>query len=81
MLGRLRMTIDEAIEAYQELSPNIFKKKWWAQSQAFKYPGAELKHYWFEGKNLKAVVRSLITNRGLDPDMKLIESEDPDCRV
>ena len=75
------MTIDEAIEAYRQLSPNIFKKKWWAQGQASKYTGAQLKHYWFEGKNVEDAVRSLLGDRKLDPDMKLLESEDPDCRV
>lgn len=28
MLGRLRMTIDEAIDMYKTFSPTIFKKKW-----------------------------------------------------
>lgn len=75
------MTIDEAIEAYQQLSPIIFKKKWWTQNQASKYTGPELKHYWFEGKNLKDGVRKLLGDRSLDPDMMLLESEDPNCRV
>ena len=75
------MTIDETIDAYRQLSPKIFKKKWWAQGQASRYTGAELKHYWFEGKNLKDAVRNLLGERNLDQDMKLLESEDPDCRV
>lgn len=75
------MTIDEAIEAYQQLSPKIFKKRWCAQSKASRYTGAELNDYWFEGKNLKDAVQNLLQDRKLDPDMKLLESENPDCRV
>ena len=81
MLGRLRMTIDEAFDAYKMLSPEIFKKKWWTQSQARKYTGAELKQYWFEGKNLNSAVQKLLRDRKLDPDLKLLELEVPDCRV
>ena len=81
MLGRLRMTIDEAIDAYKELSPKIFKKKRWAQRQLSKYAGAELKQYWFEGKNLENAVRKLLDTKELDSDLKFLESENPDCRV
>lgn len=81
MLGRLRMTIDEAIDAYKQLSPEIFKKKWWSQNQSAKYLGAELGHYWFEGKNLKDAVRQLLGDRQLNPDLEFLESEDPSCRV
>ena len=81
MLGRLHMTIDEAIDAYKQLSPEIFKKKWWSQNLSAKYAGAELRHYWFEGKNLKDAVRQLLRDRKLHPDLELLESEDPSCRV
>ena len=50
MLDRLRMTVNEAIEALQWLSPKMFTKIWWAQSQASKHTKARLKHHWFEGK-------------------------------
>lgn len=81
MLGCLRMTVDEALEAYKTLSPEIFKKKWWTQSQAGKYTGAELRRYWFEGKNLENAVQKLLRDRRLDPDLKLLELEASDCRV
>lgn len=51
------------------------------KAKASKYTGAELNDYWFEGKNLKDAVQNLLQDRKLDPDMKLLESEDPDCRV
>jgi hypothetical protein len=81
MLGRLRMTIEEAIAAYKDLSPKIFKKKWWTQNQPMKYFGAEMQHYWFEGRNLEDAVQELLTGRNLDLKLKLWESDDPLCRV
>jgi hypothetical protein len=81
MLGRLHMTIDQAITAYKALSPEIFKKKWWTQKAASKYGGAELKQYWFEGKNLKEAVRKLLKDQKLDVGLKLREADDPKCRV
>jgi len=81
MLGRLRMTIEEAITAYKALLPQIFKRKWWTQSQPMKYFGAEMQQYWFEGKNLSEAVQALLSERRLDPSMELWESDDPDCRV
>ena len=81
MLGRLRMTIEEAITAYKALAPDIFQKKWWTQSQPLKYFGAEMQQYWFEGKNLSNAVRRLLQDKELDPDLKLWEADDPECRV
>ena len=81
MLGRLRMTIADAIKAYKEISPTIFKKKWWTQQQPLKYFGAENQHYWFEGKNVKDTVQRLLSSRGLDPDLMLCEGQDVTCRV
>jgi hypothetical protein len=81
MLGRLRMTIDEAIDVYRKLSSKIFKKKWWSQNQSTKYAGAEWKHYWFEGTNLKDAVRQLLSDRKLDPDLEFLEANDSGCRV
>jgi patatin-like phospholipase/acyl hydrolase len=81
MLGRLHMTVDEAINMYKTFSPTIFKKKWWTQNQPMKYFGAELQQYWFEGKNLKAAVQDMLKARDLDENLKFLESDDPTCRV
>jgi hypothetical protein len=75
------MSIEEAIAAYKLLAPDIFKKKWWTQSQPLKYFGAEMQQYWFEGKNLSDAVGRLLKNMKLDPDLKLKEADDPGCRV
>ena len=81
MLGRLRMSIEETITAYKELSPIIFKKKWWTQNNVLKVSGSEMRHYWFEGKNLVEAVTDLLGKREMDPNTLLKESEDSSCRV
>jgi patatin-like phospholipase/acyl hydrolase len=83
MLGRLRMTIDEAIAAYKELAPEIFRRKWWAgRNKMLKYIGAEAKQYWFEGESLQNAVVKLLERRELDPQMKLLEEKgSPECKV
>jgi hypothetical protein len=80
MLGRLRMSIDEALRCYRTLAPKIFKKKWWTISGA-KYIGAEARQYWFEGETLKQAVLDLLNERGVNKETKLFETDDPDCRV
>lgn len=75
------MTIDEAIDMYKKFSPMIFKKKWWTQNQSMKHFGAELKQYWFDGKNLEAAVKDVLKARDLDEDLKLLETDGPNCHV
>jgi hypothetical protein len=75
------MTIEEAIDAYKGLAPMIFKKQWWTMTNASKYFGAELQEYWFEGKNITAEVLGLLEKKDLDKNIKLFESDDPDCKV
>lgn len=81
MLGRLRMSIDEAITAYKDLSPLIFKRKWWTQKQAAKYFGAEMQQYWFQGQNLVSAVEKLLEGMSMDRTSTLRESQAPACRV
>ena len=70
MLGRLRMSIDDTIEAYKTFSPVIFKKKWWAGTKFSKFAGAQAKWYWFEADNVKNAVQDLLQKRGLDAELK-----------
>jgi hypothetical protein len=81
MLGRLRMNIDDAIKAYKELAPQIFKGKWWTQNQAPKFLGTEARHYWLEGKNLVEAIESFLSKKGLDKGIKLLEPSAPVCRT
>lgn len=75
------MSIGESIEAYKILSPQIFKKKWWSDLSLLKALGSEMNRTWFQGRNLQDAVCSLLSNRGLDPEIRLMESEDPKCKV
>ncbi|KAK5659987.1 hypothetical protein OQA88_13453 [Cercophora sp. LCS_1] len=81
MLGRLRMSIKESIEAYKVLSPQIFKKKWWSDVSLLKILGSEMNKTWFQGQNLQEAVCSLLADRQLDRELRLIEAEDPQCKV
>ncbi|KAI9172574.1 hypothetical protein HJFPF1_02080 [Paramyrothecium foliicola] len=82
MLGRLRMSIQESIEAYKVLSPVIFKKKWWSNVTFLKMLGAEMSQNWFEGKNLEEAIRSLLSQKQLDPDTDLREPDEESlCKV
>lgn len=75
------MNIDNAITAYKELAPQIFKGKWWAQGQALKFLGTEARHYWLEGKNLVEAIEGFLSDKGLDKEMKLLEPSAPVCRT
>ena len=80
--SHIRAVADQyAADGYVALAPDIFRKKWWTQKSLGKYGGAELKQYWFEGKNLEEAVQKLLKERKLDVQMKLLEAADPTCRV
>ncbi|KAK4207930.1 acyl transferase/acyl hydrolase/lysophospholipase [Rhypophila decipiens] len=81
LLGRLRMSIEDSIDAYKVLSPKIFKKKWWSDMSLLKVLGSEMNRTWFQGRNLQDAVCSLLSDKGLDPETRLVESEDPHCKV
>jgi hypothetical protein len=81
MLGRLRMSIEDAIEAYKSLSPSIFRKKWWTSKKVLRLAAAENQTYWFKGDDLKVSVQRLLEERGFDPEVKLLEADIPSCRV
>lgn len=75
MLGRLRMTAKEAIDAYLKLSPKIFTKKrsrlgWNLAFQAQ-----------YDGDALKAGVKEMLLDRGLDEDALLKDDSDSQCRT
>jgi hypothetical protein len=81
MLGRLRMTISEAIDAYKSLSPQIFQKKWWTQSKPLKFLGGEAQQYWFEGKNLENAVKTLLKERNTSEEVRLLDPNSTSCKT
>ncbi len=81
MLGRLRMSIKEAIAAYKVYAPLSFEVKWWTKSKTSKFAGHELSKYAFSGENLKKAVIQLLRKHGEPDDLHLKEDGASDCKV
>ncbi|KIW95345.1 uncharacterized protein Z519_03929 [Cladophialophora bantiana CBS 173.52] len=75
------MSIEDAIEAYKDLSGTIFAKKWWAGNKITRLIGGEAKQYAFSGEPIKQGVRDVLEKQGLDSDVALLESEESSCRT
>lgn len=80
MLGRLRMNIQECIEAYQKISERVFKPK----RSRLNVLGRG-KDLWsldgaFDADELAQAIREVVVNAGEDGDAKLLE-DDPACKV
>ncbi|KAJ6087073.1 hypothetical protein N7467_005987 [Penicillium canescens] len=73
MLGRLRMTVEECIEAYTSLSDQVFEKK----SRRF---SLKVKAK-FNTADLEAVAKKIIRDRGFDQETLLQDSSDTVCKV
>jgi hypothetical protein len=78
MLGRLRMTTEECLNTYRELSPRIFAN---TTSHSFGLLSAAAGKAWFKGDTLKAEVVKLLRQRGFLEDELMKESDNPDCKV
>ena len=65
MLGRLRMTIDECIDAYLSLSDRVFQKKRHRVSVKGHIQGR------FDSEELAQAVKEVITRQGLLEDALL----------
>lgn len=75
MLGRLRMSIDECIEAYLSLSDRIFQKKRHRVTIKGKIQGR------FDSEELAQAVREVITGKGFQEDALLKDESDNACKV
>uniref|UniRef100_A0A0W0FFI5 PNPLA domain-containing protein n=1 Tax=Moniliophthora roreri TaxID=221103 RepID=A0A0W0FFI5_MONRR len=78
MLGRLRMSIDECEQAYDEISKKVFGKKGVlinTEERAF-VAGS----YIYEAKPLEDAVRDLVRKKLGDAEANLLEN-DPPCKV
>ena len=70
MLGRLRMTVREAIDSYSHLSQVIFGKKQ-TRFRSSKY----------SAKKFESVIKTLVAAKlDGDEDAKMREEEDPSCK-
>jgi hypothetical protein len=75
MLGRLKMSIDECIEAYLQLSDRVFKKKRHRVTVKGKIQGR------FDSDELERAVKEVIAKQGLPEDALLKDAADASCKV
>ncbi|KXX75712.1 Kinesin light chain [Madurella mycetomatis] len=74
MLGRLRMTVDECIDAYTSLSDKVFEKKSHRINIKGKLQGR------FDTDELEQAVKQILAARGLGEDA-LLKDSDFSCKV
>ena len=75
MLGRLRMSIDECIDAYLSLSDRIFQKKRHRVTIKGNIQGR------FDSEELERAVKEVVTAQGLSEDTLLKDESDDACKV
>jgi len=75
MLGRLKMSIDECIDAYLQLSDRIFHKKRHRVTVKGKIQGR------FDSDELERAVKEVIKGQGLQEDALLKDTPDASCKV
>ena len=75
MLGRLKMSIDECINAYLSLSDRVFQKKRHRVSIRGNVQGR------FDSEELARAVKEVVTAQGLQEDALLKDILDDVCKV
>jgi patatin-like phospholipase/acyl hydrolase len=75
MLGRLRMTVDDCIDAYTSLSDKVFEKKSRRVTVKGKLQGR------FDTAELERAVKQILVDRSFDKDALLKDSPDAPCKV
>ena len=75
MLGRLRMTVDDCINAYTSLSDEVFEKKSHRVNINGKLQGR------FDAAELERAVKKILADRGFDENTLFKESPDVSCKV
>lgn len=75
MLGRLKMSINECIDAYLSLSDRIFQKK----RHRVTIKGSIQSR--FDSEELERVVKEVVTAQGLQKDELLKDASDDACKV
>jgi len=75
MLGRLKMSIDDCIDAYLSLSDRVFKKKWHCITVKGNIQGR------FDSEELARAVKEVVTTQGLREDALLKDVSEGACKV
>jgi len=76
-LGRLHMTVDQAIEEYLRMARTVFKSPSFGTRRLLRW-GSQTA---FDGKALEKCLRSTVVQYLGDPDARLFEASVPPCRV
>ena len=75
MLGRMKMTVDDCIEAYAALSDRVFKKKHHRVGATGNIQGR------FDSLELERAIKEIVMKCGLDKDELLQDTLDTTCKV
>jgi hypothetical protein len=75
MLGRLRMTVDECIDAYASLSDRIFRKQRHRVTIKGQVQGR------FDSDELERAIKEIAVRQGLAEDALLKDALDAKCKV
>jgi hypothetical protein len=75
MLGRLRMTLDECIDAYISLSDEVFQKKRHRVTVKGNIQGR------FDSEKLANAVKRVIREQGLQENTLLKDEKETSCKV
>jgi adenosylcobinamide amidohydrolase len=75
MLGRLKMSINECIEAYLSLSDRVFKKTRHRVTVKGQIQGR------FDSDELERAVKEVLAKQGLQEDALLKDAADAVCKV
>jgi hypothetical protein len=75
MLGRLRMTVDECIDAYVSLSDRIFQKQRHRVTIKRRVQGR------FDSDELERAIKEIVVRQGLAEDTLLKDTPDGKCKV
>ena len=75
MLGRLRMTVGEAITAYLSLSNRVFQKKAHRVTVKGNIQGR------FDSNELARAIKEVVKQQGLHEDELLKDASDAQCKV
>ena len=75
MLGRLRMTIDDCINAYATLSDRVFQEKRYRVNMRGNVRGR------FDSAELESAIKKIIVDQGFDENELLKDKPDAICKV
>ncbi|KAI5456970.1 acyl transferase/acyl hydrolase/lysophospholipase [Mariannaea sp. PMI_226] len=81
MLFRLRMSVQEAIDAYAELSCSIFRSSFASRKLGGFAIKTVIGRPWFKGEVLETIIKRKITGQHLPEDAQLLEPGSTSCKT